>query len=180
MENGVNKSETTDHRGKMVRNDRLMPESETRAFLRQHSLAHVGTTDAAGWPYVVALMYVYEEGDLLYLHTGPHQGHFLANIRQNSRLCIHVDAKGELQRGQPSPCNSALVYKSVVGYGEVRVMEGAGTNEKKMWFFDRLLERLNEPMSAYEKPGYPMLDRIILFEVVLEIVTGKINIGLHH
>jgi hypothetical protein len=35
-------------------------------------------------------------------------------------------------------------------------------------------------MSAYEKPGYPMLDRIILFEVTLEILTGKLNVGLHH
>jgi len=35
-------------------------------------------------------------------------------------------------------------------------------------------------MSAYERPGYPRLDRIILFEVALEIVTGKLNVGLHH
>jgi hypothetical protein len=68
----------------------------------------------------------------------------------------------------------------VVAYGEVHVLDGAGTDQKKIWFFDRLLERLKEPMSAYEKPGYPMLDRIILFEVALELVTGKINVGLHH
>jgi len=60
------------------------------------------------------------------------------------------------------------------------VVEEAGASEKKAWFFDRLLERLKEPMSAYERPGYPMLDRIILFEVALEIVTGKLNVGLHH
>jgi hypothetical protein len=73
-----------------------------------------------------------------------------------------------------------LVYKSAVAYGEVRVLEGADVDEKKAWFFDRLLERLKEPMSAYERPGYPMLDRIILFEVALEMVTGKLNVGLHH
>jgi uncharacterized protein len=164
----------------MVRSDRQMLDKDTREFLRHHCVAHVGTTDASGWPYVVALMYVYEEGDLLYLHTGPHQGHFLANIRENPRLCIHVSEPGAMQRSQPSPCNSALVYKSAVAYGTVRVFEGAGANEKKAWFFDRLLERLKEPMAAYEQPGYPMLDRIILFEVALEIVTGKLNVGLHH
>jgi nitroimidazol reductase NimA-like FMN-containing flavoprotein (pyridoxamine 5'-phosphate oxidase superfamily) len=164
----------------VVRSDRQMPDADTRAFLRQQCVAHVGTADSSGWPYVVALMYVYEEGDLLYLHTGPHQGHFLANVRQNPRLCIHVDEPGTMQRGQPSPCNSALVYKSAVAYGNVRVVEGADASQKKTWFFDRLLKRLKEPMSAYEKPGYPMLDHIILFEVALEIVTGKINIGLHH
>jgi nitroimidazol reductase NimA-like FMN-containing flavoprotein (pyridoxamine 5'-phosphate oxidase superfamily) len=85
-----------------------------------------------------------------------------------------------LQRGQPSPCDSALVYKSAVAYGQVRVVDEAGANAKKAWFFDRLLERLKEPMSAYDRPGYPMLSRIILFEVTLELVTGKLNVGLHH
>ena len=164
----------------MVRSDRQMPDADARAFLCQQAVAHVGTTDASGWPYVVALMYVYEEGNFLYLHTGPHQGHFLANIRDNPRVCIHVDENGPLQRGQPSPCNSALVYKSVVAYGEVRVLEGPGVNEKKAWFFDRLLDRLKEPMSAYQRPEYPALNQIILYEVALEIVTGKLNVGLHH
>jgi len=169
----------TEHRGRMVRSDRQISDAEAREFLRQHAVAHVGTSNAAGWPYVVPLMYVYEEGELLYLHTGPHQGHFLANVGENSRICIEVDEPGALQRGKPSPCNSALVYKSVIAYGKVRVVDGAGLDAKKAWFFDRLLERLNEPLSAYEL-CYPMLDRIILFEVALEMVTGKLNVGLHH
>ncbi len=164
----------------MVRGDRQMSDGDTRSYLRQQCVAHVGTSDASGWPYVVPLMYVYEEGDFLYLHTGPHQGHFLENVRQNPRLCVQVNDTGPMHRGQPSPCYSALVYKSAIAYGTVRVVEGVGTDAKKAWFFDRLLERLNEPMSAYEKPEYPMLDRIILYEVALEILTGKLNIGLHH
>jgi nitroimidazol reductase NimA-like FMN-containing flavoprotein (pyridoxamine 5'-phosphate oxidase superfamily) len=164
----------------MIRSDRQMSDIDTRTYLREQCVAHVGTSDASGWPYVVPLMYVYESGNLLHLHTGPHQGHFLANIRANPRICIQVNETGPMHRGQPSPCNSALVYKSVIAYGHIQVVEGSGVNEKKTWFFDRLLERLNEPMSAYEKPGYPMLDRIILYEVELEMVTGKLNVGLHH
>jgi uncharacterized protein len=177
---GLQEQQIESHRGRMVRNDRQMPDVDTREFLRQEAVAHVGTCDASGWPYVVPLMYVYEAGNLLYLHTGPHQGHFLANIRENPRICIQVNETGSLQRGQPSPCNSALVYKSVIAYGTVHVVDGASVDEKKTWFLDRLLERLNEPMSAYQQPGYPMLDRIILYEVALEIVTGKLNVGLHH
>ena len=163
----------------MVRSDRRMPDGETRQFLRERAVAHVGTTDASGWPYVVALMYVYEEGNLLYLHrTAP--GTLLCEHPPESRICIHVDEPGSLQRGQPSPCNSALVYESAVAHGEIRVVEETGANEKKAWFFDRLLERLKEPMSAYQRPGYPLLDQIILFEVAFEIVTGKLSVGLHH
>jgi nitroimidazol reductase NimA-like FMN-containing flavoprotein (pyridoxamine 5'-phosphate oxidase superfamily) len=90
------------HRGRMVRSDRQLPDGETRAFLREQAVAHVGTSDASGWPYVVPLMYVYEERNLLYLHTGPHHGHFLANIRENSRICIQVNETG------PNAARSAL------------------------------------------------------------------------
>lgn len=86
---------------------------------------------------------------------------------------------GAFERGKPWACNSALVYKSVIAYGKVRVEDGLAVNEKKTWFFNRLLERLNEPQAEYE-PGYPMRDRIILFEVALEFVTGKNNVGLDH
>src|SRR5580700_2427454 len=117
----------------MVRSDRQMSDKDTREFLRANAIAHVGTSDASGWPYVVPLMYVYEAGNLLYLHTGPHQGHFLANIRENPRICIQVNETGSLQRGQPSPCNSALVYKSAIAYGMVNVVEGSSADEKKAW-----------------------------------------------
>jgi len=172
-------SSQSSHRGRMIRSDRQMPDAEARAFLREQCVARVGTSDAAGWPYVVALMYVYEAGDILYLHTGSHPGHFLANIRENPRICIHVSDSGNLHRGAPSVCDSALAYKSVVAFGAVRIVQGPSANEKKSWFFDQLLVRMNEPRAAYA-PGYPMLDHIILYEVALEIVTGKLNVGIHH
>jgi len=165
----------------MVRSDRQMSDADTRAYLRQQCVAHVGTSDASAWPYVVPLMYVYEGGDLLYLHTGPHQGHFLANVRENPRICIQLNESGPWHRSQPTAFDSSLVYKSVIVFGEVRIMEDPGLNEKKAWFFDRLLERLNDHKSNYQKPyPMPMLERIYLFEVTLEIVTGKRNVVLRH
>jgi uncharacterized protein len=177
----VPEHQVVEHRGRMVRSDRQMSDEDTRAYLRQQSVAHVGTSDASGWPYVVPLMYVYEGGDLLYLHTGPHQGHFLANVRENRRICLQINESGPWHRAQPTAFDSSLVYKSVIVFGKVRIMNDPGLSEKKAWFFDRLLERLKDNKSNYEKP-YPsaMLERIILFEVELEIVTGKRNVVLRH
>ena len=172
-------SQTKDRRGQMTRHDRLIPDEESRTFLRQHAVAHVGTRDEAGWPYVVPLMYVYEEGAHLFLHTGGRGGHFLANTQADPRICISVSEPGPMHHGSPSPCNSALVYKSVIGYGKVQVCQGPDLTEQKTWFFDRLLERLGESRAGYQA-GYTMLDRIILYEVNLEIITGKVNVGLHH
>jgi hypothetical protein len=42
----------------MVRSDRQMSDGEAREFLRQHSLAHLGTTEAVGQLFVVPLGYV--------------------------------------------------------------------------------------------------------------------------
>jgi len=169
----------TDLRGVMTRKDRQMSDADARAFLQAHAEASIGTSDENGWPYVVPLMYIYESGEQLFLHTGGRGGHFLANISTNPRICVTVSAAGQMQQGSPSPCNSALVYKSAVVFGTAKVCDGPDLKEKKAWFFDRLLERLGDSRENYAA-GYTMLDRIILYEVAIEILTGKINVGLHH
>ena len=72
-----------------------------------------------------------------------------------------------------------VVYQSAIVFGTVRVCDGVDLEEKKTWFFDRLLDRLGDSRENYSV-GYTMLNRIILYEVAIEILTGKINVGLHH
>lgn len=45
-------------RGRIFRAKRQMSDEEARQFLRERMIAHVGTVDANGWPYV-ALVRVY-------------------------------------------------------------------------------------------------------------------------
>ena len=85
---------TPDFRGKMIRSKRLMPDADAREFLRKQKIAHVGTVDENGWPYVVPLVFIYDIGDYLYLHTGAHQGHFLTNLQQNPRICVEISDIG--------------------------------------------------------------------------------------
>ncbi len=160
----------------MRRGKRQMPDEEMRAFLRDRRFAHVGTVDADGWPYVVPLVYIYEGGDLLYLHTGALGGQFEGNVRRDPRLCVEVADIGPLHPGQPYACNSALVYSSVILFGRAVVVED---KERKAWFFDRLLEKYGEPQWQFE-PGYPAIDRIVLYELRIEVATGKRSEGLYH
>jgi uncharacterized protein len=168
--------QNSDLRGKMHRNSRQMSDEAAREFLRRQRTAHVGTVDAHGWPYVVPLVLVYEGSDILYLHTGGHHGHFFYNLAANPRLCVEVSDTGSLVPVDSHACDSALIYSSVIVYGTARVIED---NAKKEWFFDRLLERFAEPGMKF-KPGYPALDRIILFEVAIETLTGKRSPGMGH
>lgn len=168
-----------DQRGRMYRVKRQMPDAEVREFLRRQKTAHVGTVDVNGWPYVVPLVYIYESGDKLYLHTGDHQGHFLTNVQKNPRICVEVAEIGPLHRGKPYACNSALVYTSVIVFGAVRILHGPESREMKSWFLDRLLAKHGDPSWTFE-PGYPLIDRIILYEQQMEVITGKHSEGLYH
>jgi uncharacterized protein len=174
----LNESATTvDLKGRMFRSKRQMPDAEARDFLRAGLTAHVGTVNSDGGPYVVPLVYVYEDGDLLYLHTGAHQGHFLTNVQRDPRICVEVSDIGPLHKGKRFACDSALVYSSVIVFGPVRILYH--DREKKSWFLDRLLAKHGDPSWVFE-PGYPLLDRIILYEQKIDILTGKQNFGLHH
>ena len=169
--------EVADPRGQMYRNKRQMPDAEAREFLRGRITANVDTVGWNGWPYVVPLVYIYEEGDLLYLHTGAHQGHFLTNVQRDPRICVEVSEIGPLHKGKRFACDSALVYTSVITFGSVRILHN--DREKKSWFLDRLLAKHGDASWTFE-PGYPLLDQIILYEQRIEIITGKHSAGLFH
>src|SRR5579875_1750700 len=118
--------------GDVRRQDRLMAPEAAREFLRAQRTAHVATVGPDGWPYVIPLVFVCEGGDILYLHTGAHQGHFRRNVQATPRICLEVSEIGPLHPGKPYACNSALVHTSVVSFGPVRIEEAA---ERKSWFF---------------------------------------------
>jgi uncharacterized protein len=61
-------------------------------------------------------------------------------------------------------------------FGTVRTLEDRA---KKSWFFDRILAKYGQPDWTFT-PGYPLLDRIILYEQQMETVTGKRSDGLYH
>jgi uncharacterized protein len=165
-----------DLRGQMHRMNRLMADADAKSFLRTQKVAHVATVDRHGRPYVVPLIHIYEGGDQVYVHTGDHEGHFVQNVRANPQVCIEVADIGPVHRGKPFACNSALVYTSVVVFGPLRILDD---RERKTWFFDRVLEKYGQPDWTFV-PGYPHLDRIILYEQQIEILTGKRSEGLYH
>jgi uncharacterized protein len=109
------------------------------------------------------------------VHTGNHGGHFQRNVESHPRMCIEVAAMGPVHRGHPFACNSALVYTSVVVFGTVQIVDD---RNQKSWFFDRVLEKYGESDWTFES-GYH-LDRIVLYEQHIEVMTGKHSEGLYH
>lgn len=168
-----------DLRGAMVRAKRQMPEAETRAWLQTQRIAHVGTVDGNRWPYVVPLAYVYLGGDILWVHTGAHQGHFLTNLESNPRVCVTVSEIGGMETNGQYLCDGSQLYRSVVVFGTAEIVRN--DDEKKKWFFDRLRERYVPPeVSAGLSPEYPDIGKIIVYEIAIEKMTGKRSSGVGH
>ncbi|MDQ0215993.1 nitroimidazol reductase NimA-like FMN-containing flavoprotein (pyridoxamine 5'-phosphate oxidase superfamily) [Oikeobacillus pervagus] len=165
-------------RGIVQNKARQVSEEKALQFLKEGKVAHVATVGDDGYPYVIPLVYIYEQGDKLFLHIGNlRESHFRHNIEQNEKICIEVSEMGDLIPGKRYACQSALVYMSVVLFGNIRLIED---DKKKEWFFDRLLEKYGNPEWSFEKSGYPALHKIQLFEVSIEQITGKLNEGFTH
>ncbi|MDC6268884.1 pyridoxamine 5'-phosphate oxidase family protein [Lysinibacillus fusiformis] len=163
----------------MIQNKRVeISNDEAQRFLKMGKVAHVATVDEEGYPYVIPFVYVYEGNDKLYLHIGNiRESHFWSNIKQNPKISIEVSEMGDLHPGKKYACQSALVYQSVVLFGQVVRIE---EESRKEWFFDALLEKYGNPEWTFEKEGYPIMPKIELFEVQIEKLTGKINYGMYH
>ena len=170
-------SQQPDLRGKMLRAPRQMPDETAQSYLREQKIGFIGTVDGNGWPYVVPQSFIYEGGPTLWFHTGGHHGHTFQNLRQNPRICLSVGEKGGITAVEDGYlCESSLLYRSVVVFGTVEVIED---RDRKNWFFDRMVEKYGDPSLTF-KPGYPMIDRIILFRMAIEILTGKESAGSAH
>lgn len=166
-----------DLRGQMFRGNRQMSEPDARQFLSEQKIANIGTVDGNGWPYVVPLAFIYEGTDELWFHTGWHQGHLFHNLKQNPKLSLEVSGIGSLTPVKDGfACDSSLLYSSVIVFGTAEVIDDKA---RKAWFFDRMVEKYGDPSLEF-KPGYPMLDKIILFRMAIDIITGKHNAGMSH
>jgi hypothetical protein len=96
----------------------------------------------------------------LYLHTGAQQGHFLANVQHDPRICVEVSENGVLHKGKHFVHDSALVYTSGIVFDPVRILSHDW--EKRSWFLDRVLVK-HGPSRVFE-PDSPLIDQIILFD----------------
>ena len=124
-----------DLRGCMYRERRLMPPQETTEFLRRQKVANVGTVDANGRPYVVPLVYIYEGGDLLYVHTGDHQGHFLTMCRTIPRYALRSRKSGICIVANPTPATRLWCTRAWLHLGQSRFCTAPNPGKRSSGFW---------------------------------------------
>lgn len=150
----------------MRRSEQEMSREEIEAFIKENKVGRLGTINAKGYPYVIPLNYVYDEGRFIF-HCAP-EGEKLDNILAEPKVCFEIDSFMKIIPGE-KPCNYTVQYRSVVAFGKAFVVDGL---EKKL-----LLEKFVEGIIGEKPQSFTEEERqrvaVILMEV--EWMTGKKN-----
>ena len=82
-------------------------------------------------------------------------------------------------RGHMHRANRLMPDDEARAFLRTQKVAHVGNVADKTWFFDRVLDKYGEAEWVFE-PGYPHLDRIVLYEQRIEIMTGKHSAGRSH
>ena len=116
-------------------------------------------------PYMVPLCFGYSHGNL-YFHCAR-EGMKLDMVRKNNKVCFECDVDHELITSV-SPCEWGMKGRSVVGFGEVSLLEAP---EAKREALGVIMEHYGAkgPFS-YKEKGF---EKALIMKVEIESMTGK-------
>ncbi len=143
-------------------------EQMAEALLSRTLVGHFTTIGKDGYPYTIAVNYVYFGGNF-YFHCGK-RGEKLENIRENDQVCFTVDEMIELKNtGIDAPCKTSICYESVIARGRAAIV----SDEAKR---NTILKEIAKKFSP-EVADIAMPDEVVaktnLVEIVVENITFK-------
>lgn len=119
-------------------------------------------------PYIVPMHYAWKDG-FLYLHSAL-EGKKVDIARENPRVSFCVVPEWKIIEGS-KPCDWTTHYRSVMGSGVVEFVEDETEKRKALTIF---VEHFTH--GAFELPR-PMLDRVLVWKIKVDNITGKQNPG---
>jgi nitroimidazol reductase NimA-like FMN-containing flavoprotein (pyridoxamine 5'-phosphate oxidase superfamily) len=115
-------------------------------------------------PYVVPLNFGYRD-NRLYFHSAP-EGRKIDTIKANPKVCFEVDVDHELVPGDV-PCEWSVRYRSVIGFGQARLLEDAAEKRRGL---DIILGHYGRGPFEYPEGA---IDEVAVVEVEIDSLTGK-------
>ncbi len=147
----------------MRKKERQMPLAECKKLLNESEYGFLSTTGEDGYPYSIALNYVYFD-DEIYFHS-PREGHKIDNLDYNDKVCFSIVGKTAVVENRFSRS-----YESVVVFGRASQVD----ESEKTGIMIKLVEKYSpEKMdrgSAYIKEAK---DKIKVYKIKIEHITGK-------
>lgn len=148
----------------MRRFKQQLTEEQCRELLRREPRGVLSVLGDGGYPYGLPINFLYDE-NRLYFHCAL-EGHKLDAIRRHDRVSLCVYDEGCREAG-----NWPLHIRSVIAFGRVREVHDPEVRLEKA----RLLGLKYYPTAeAVEAELQQSLDRMLLLEMIIEHMTGKI------
>ena len=149
----------------MRRDEREVTDPEAMAaILADGTVCHLGFA-VENEPYVVPVSYGYADG-VIYVHCAP-EGRKLDMLQQNARVCFEVTAQEELVR-RDVPCTWGYRYRSVIGWGQGRLLSDAQAKAAGM---DAIMTHYGG-VGPFEYQANA-LDLVVILAIEITEMTGK-------
>lgn len=149
----------------MRRKDRQLSIQAANDLLAKGTACHLALA-AQGEPYLVTLNYGFRDSTL-YFHCAR-AGKKLDLLKMNNRVCFTVVAGLELVPAEKA-CDFSMMYRSVVGYGTARFVEG---HEEKCEALGIIMAQY--AAGSFEFPEGPLAATIV-FAVDITSMSAKSN-----
>ncbi|KHE93019.1 MAG: pyridoxamine 5'-phosphate oxidase family protein [Candidatus Scalindua rubra] len=126
------------------RDKEIASHAEVEELLSNALVGRLGTC-SNNIPYITPVNFVYDN-DKVYFHSA-HEGRKIENIKHNRRVCFEIDKMVSVIPGMRMPCGSTTEYKSVIIFGDIRVVVDI---DEKTVALNKLIEKY-----APEAPRLP-------------------------
>jgi nitroimidazol reductase NimA-like FMN-containing flavoprotein (pyridoxamine 5'-phosphate oxidase superfamily) len=153
----------------MRRSERAMSDADAREFLRCGFSGRLATIGADGYPYCVPLLYVMMDGDV-FVHQARARGHLRENVDGDSRACFEVDEQDGVFAYGRFECDTGLAYRSVILFGEIRVVTDEPVREA---FCVELMRKYGPDGDVRPASFFPRLGDITIYRFAMQRMTGK-------
>ena len=98
-----------------------MENADVLSLLSRAQVGHLSTINSDGFPYTLAVHFVYE-GGAIYFHCLP-RGEKLDNIARCPKVCFEVDEMtGLMLEKMHNPCGADTAYQSIVAIGTAKIL----------------------------------------------------------
>jgi len=151
--------------------DKLMPEERLLETIERGYVGRLATVGPDRQPYVIPLLYVWVGGEI-WIHSTSAHGHFRTNTEYETRVCFEIDEVSNIYPYGRFECDTAIAYRSVLIFGRIRIVED---QKQKSACFDALMKKYADAGWDRPKRFYPSLDKVAIYAIAPERMTGKEN-----
>lgn len=135
-------------------------------IIRASMLCYVGMSDENGFPYVLPMIFGYEN-EVIYLHSGQ-EGKAIRILQRNPRVCVTFCTDPELLWQHPDvACSYRMKAESVLCEGEVIFEEDFFEKEKML---NIIMRHYSERTFTFSSPA---VNNVRIWKIKIERMSGK-------